>query len=345
METLLCDEVYHYHHKMMFKEPRVGGAWAWHQDYGYWYDNGCLFPYLASCMIAVDRATKENGCLQVLSGSHHLGRINHVKIGDQTGADPERVAVAVERLEIGSLRAGAGFGHLLPLQRAASLGPEQERRSAVGVHLLLQRPRKRPVQRVAPPAVSARCQVARLHDPRNRAAAMGPHAAAGRVSASRAACHPLSNRADHAVKAEALRIGFDLVGIAPAMAPGGLDGFHNWLRKGYAGEMAWISRREDAYEHPRHVLPGVRSVIMLARNYRTDDPAPPCPGTGRVSRYAWSDADYHARCPRALAETGRFPACPTTGMPHACGRSTRRRCSSAISRGRPDSAGSAKTRC
>ena len=58
MESLLCDEVYHYHHKMILKEPRVGGAWAWHQDYGYWYDNGCLFPYLASCMIAVDRATK-----------------------------------------------------------------------------------------------------------------------------------------------------------------------------------------------------------------------------------------------------------------------------------------------
>ena len=44
MELLLCDEVYHYHHKMVLKEPKVGGAWAWHQDYGYWYDNGCLFP-------------------------------------------------------------------------------------------------------------------------------------------------------------------------------------------------------------------------------------------------------------------------------------------------------------
>jgi ectoine hydroxylase-related dioxygenase (phytanoyl-CoA dioxygenase family) len=100
MEGLLCDEVYHYHHKMILKEPRVGGAWAWHQDYGYWYDNGCLFPYLGSCMIAVDRATKENGCLQVLCGSHHMGRVNHLKIGDQTGADLERVEVAVERLEL-----------------------------------------------------------------------------------------------------------------------------------------------------------------------------------------------------------------------------------------------------
>jgi ectoine hydroxylase-related dioxygenase (phytanoyl-CoA dioxygenase family) len=85
---------------MILKDAKVGGAWAWHQDYGYWYDNGCLFPYLGSCMIAVDRATKENGCLQVLRGSHHMGRVNHVKIGDQTGADPERVQAAVERLEL-----------------------------------------------------------------------------------------------------------------------------------------------------------------------------------------------------------------------------------------------------
>src|SRR5262249_23034662 len=39
METLLDGEVYHYHHKMILKEPFVGGAWAWHQDYGYWYHN------------------------------------------------------------------------------------------------------------------------------------------------------------------------------------------------------------------------------------------------------------------------------------------------------------------
>ena len=91
MEKFLGGEVYHYHHKMILKQKQTGGAWAWHQDYGYWYSNGCLFPLMASCMIAVDRATKENGCLQVLAGSHHMGRIDHVTIGGQTGADPERM--------------------------------------------------------------------------------------------------------------------------------------------------------------------------------------------------------------------------------------------------------------
>ncbi|MCE7907399.1 MAG: phytanoyl-CoA dioxygenase family protein [Candidatus Omnitrophica bacterium COP1] len=98
MEKLLGAEVYHLHHKMMLKEPFVGGAWEWHQDYGYWYNDACLFPDMASCMIAVDRASRENGCLQVIQGSHLMGRVNHGITGDQTGADLERVEEALRRL-------------------------------------------------------------------------------------------------------------------------------------------------------------------------------------------------------------------------------------------------------
>jgi hypothetical protein len=99
VERLLDDEVYHYHHKMILKEAKEGGAWEWHQDYGYWYNNGCLFPDLASCMIAIDPATRANGCLQVLRGSHRMGRIEHCPVGDQTGADPERVEAALKVFE------------------------------------------------------------------------------------------------------------------------------------------------------------------------------------------------------------------------------------------------------
>lgn len=100
MEQILGDEVYHYHSKLSAKEPKVGGAWEWHQDYGYWYFNGCLYPDMASCFIAVDPCTKENGCMQVLKGSHKLGRIEHGRFGEQVGADPERVKNACERLEL-----------------------------------------------------------------------------------------------------------------------------------------------------------------------------------------------------------------------------------------------------
>ncbi|MGB6431347.1 MAG: phytanoyl-CoA dioxygenase family protein [Candidatus Acidiferrales bacterium] len=99
-EKLLEGEVYHYHSKMIMKDAKVGGAWTWHQDYGYWYQNGVLFPLLTSASIAVDRATRENGCLQVVKGSHHLGRIEHVLTGEQAGADQERVDEILKRLEV-----------------------------------------------------------------------------------------------------------------------------------------------------------------------------------------------------------------------------------------------------
>jgi ectoine hydroxylase-related dioxygenase (phytanoyl-CoA dioxygenase family) len=97
---LLGGEVYHYHSKMIMKDAKVGGAWAWHQDYGYWYQNGVLFPLLTSAFIAIDPATRENGCLQVLKGSHKLGRVDHILTGGQAGADLERVHEASQRLEL-----------------------------------------------------------------------------------------------------------------------------------------------------------------------------------------------------------------------------------------------------
>lgn len=98
MEQLLDDEVYHYHSKLIQKNPGTGGAWAWHQDFGYWYQNGLLYAdKVASVMVAVDKATKENGCLQVIGGSHNLDRIDHVLTGAQAGADQEVVDQALKR--------------------------------------------------------------------------------------------------------------------------------------------------------------------------------------------------------------------------------------------------------
>lgn len=89
-----------YHTKFMQKEPKVGGAWEWHQDYGYWYDNGFLWPEMLSVMVAVTRANKANGCLQVLKGSHKIGRINHGSTGEQVGADMKRVNAALKIMEL-----------------------------------------------------------------------------------------------------------------------------------------------------------------------------------------------------------------------------------------------------
>ena len=92
--------VCHFHTKLMQKEPKVGGAWEWHQDYGYWYKNQFLFPdQLVSVMIALTEANKSNGCLQVIKGSHKLGRVNHGFAGEQVGADMVMVEHALKTME------------------------------------------------------------------------------------------------------------------------------------------------------------------------------------------------------------------------------------------------------
>ncbi|MGM9506416.1 phytanoyl-CoA dioxygenase family protein [Larkinella sp. GY13] len=93
--------VCHFHSKLMQKEPKVGGAWEWHQDYGYWYKNGYLFPdQMISVMVAVTEATKENGCLQVIKKSHKMGRVEHGFSGEQVGASMQYVEFALQTMEL-----------------------------------------------------------------------------------------------------------------------------------------------------------------------------------------------------------------------------------------------------
>lgn len=121
------------------------------------------------------------------------------------------------------------------------------------------------------------------------------------------------------IKELAHEVGFDLAGIAPAVT---LDGYHqflDWLDQGYAGEMEYLERRKEAYQHPQHVMSSVRSVLMLALNYKTDEP-PPLSGTqGRISRYAWGSSDYHKVIRKKMKRLSlrireAFPDCETRGV-------------------------------
>lgn len=95
--TAVC----HFHSKLMQKEPRVGGAWEWHQDYGYWYKNEFLLPdQMISLMVAITEANKANGCLQVIKGTHKMGRIEHGFAGEQIGASQHYVDLALKTMEL-----------------------------------------------------------------------------------------------------------------------------------------------------------------------------------------------------------------------------------------------------
>jgi epoxyqueuosine reductase len=95
------------------------------------------------------------------------------------------------------------------------------------------------------------------------------------------------------LKARAASLGFALSGVCPAVDATGYPKLQEWLASGYAGQMHYLSNRAEAYRHPRSVLESVRSVLMLALPYRTEEPQQCEAGEGRISRYAWGPGDYH----------------------------------------------------
>lgn len=130
--------VCHFHSKLMQKEPEVGGAWEWHQDYGYWYKNEFLFPeQMMSVMIAITDANKANGCLQVISGSHKMGRIEHGFAGEQVGASQHYVDLALKTMELVYVEIKAGdalFFHSNILHRSEANTSDTARWSLISVY-------------------------------------------------------------------------------------------------------------------------------------------------------------------------------------------------------------------
>jgi len=99
-DLLDSQAVYHWHSKLSFKRPGSEGRWDWHQDYGSWYEEGCLRPEMLTAMVAVDPCFIENGCVQFVRGSNRLGRIEHGPLGQSHGADPDVVTRALDQLDL-----------------------------------------------------------------------------------------------------------------------------------------------------------------------------------------------------------------------------------------------------
>ena len=130
--------VCHFHSKLMQKEPRVGGAWEWHQDYGYWYKNEFLLPdQMMSVMVAITDANKENGCLQVIKSSHKMGRVEHGFAGEQVGASQRYVDLALKTMDLVYVELKAGdvlFFHSNLLHRSEANLSDKPRWSMISCY-------------------------------------------------------------------------------------------------------------------------------------------------------------------------------------------------------------------
>jgi epoxyqueuosine reductase len=121
------------------------------------------------------------------------------------------------------------------------------------------------------------------------------------------------------LRAEAHRLGFARVGIAPAVPPPHHEAFRHWLAAGHGGAVGeWLARHEPLRRDPANLLDGARSVIMLATDYPATAELDPPAGRGRVARYA-RGADYHDLLRERSNVLGawleaRVPGCHTRGV-------------------------------
>jgi len=119
--------------RIVHKMPHGGGEWTWHQDYGYWRQDGFRRPDMMTMYIAVDDQTAENGPLRLLKGSHRVGLAEHATQGSASrGVDSEQLHDVMRRFpeESPLLRSGdvifihallyhASSGNASPLHRRA----------------------------------------------------------------------------------------------------------------------------------------------------------------------------------------------------------------------------------
>ncbi|HEV2804485.1 MAG TPA: tRNA epoxyqueuosine(34) reductase QueG [Chthoniobacterales bacterium] len=108
------------------------------------------------------------------------------------------------------------------------------------------------------------------------------------------------------VLARAAELGFDSCRIAKATTPRHAAEFRAWLEEGAAGEMQWMERGAAKRCDLQQVLPGARSVVVVALNYWQGAEQRER-GGGRIARYAWGD-DYHDLMLEKLEKLSAFLA-------------------------------------
>ncbi|MCS7220828.1 MAG: phytanoyl-CoA dioxygenase family protein [Anaerolineae bacterium] len=129
VESLLGPNIQLYYSMLMMKPPRQGFTAPWHQDFAFFvHDRADLL----ACQVYIDDSTLENGCVEVVPGSHKLGLLNHFKDGrftgivqgDTTEFDQQRVPLPVKA-------GGIAFWHCLTLHSSKPNLSERPRRAIV----------------------------------------------------------------------------------------------------------------------------------------------------------------------------------------------------------------------
>ena len=128
----------------------------------------------------------------------------------------------------------------------------------------------------------------------------------------------MSSITNEAVRHAAEQIGFQLVGITSSLTPFTFPHLEEWIEAGSAGAMNYIPRRKEAYRSAEHVLPSVKSVIMVGMDYHNPEPDA-AETSGRIAQYARLTRDYHDVLREKLQELADWlhrqaPGCKTRAV-------------------------------
>lgn len=135
VEQLLDDECYYWRSRLVHKKPREQGRIEFHQDFSFWYNDGCVFPDMISCSIPITPSTRDNGCLEIIKGSHKIGRLDLLPFQD--GAeypDPRHIQKILHRLGTVYCTLEPGDGLFLHANTLHGSGPNKTDKPRIIIH-------------------------------------------------------------------------------------------------------------------------------------------------------------------------------------------------------------------
>jgi phytanoyl-CoA hydroxylase len=125
VEDLIGPTIYYHSSKLMFKPAKHGGIKPWHQDYAYWASTK---PEQVTCWLPLDDATPENGCMQLIPGSHKWGLIKH----HQPEPQIDLKNVPQEKVLVAPMKAGSLLCfHVLTLHYSGPNRSDRSRRAFI----------------------------------------------------------------------------------------------------------------------------------------------------------------------------------------------------------------------
>lgn len=137
----------------------------------------------------------------------------------------------------------------------------------------------------------------------------GPAAGGASTDPGTAIASGLAGSPTRNIRDRAQELGFDRCGITTAEPPGSASRFLDAIEEGRHAEMLWLAKNSEKRVDPQKVLPGARSVVMVAASYAEapNDAGAPAVANRRgvVARYA-RHADYHDVLAKPLGELASY---------------------------------------